>query len=78
MENYLKNNCALKPTEIEVEAGSLEEAVDKALKILSASRDRVRIKILSEEKKGLFGMKGAKGAKIRATVICSKKYPEKH
>jgi spoIIIJ-associated protein len=54
---------------IEVEAKTVTEAVKKALKELGLKRDKVKIEILREEEKGLFGMPGAKLAKIRATVL---------
>ena len=54
---------------IEVEGKDAEEAIEKALKLLNLSRDKVKIQILSEEKKGLFGMSGAKQAKVRVTQI---------
>lgn len=54
---------------IEVEGKSIEDAVRKALDLLKQTRENVKIEVLSEEQKGLFGMKGAKPAKIRATVI---------
>jgi len=53
---------------IEVEAPTVEGAIKKALKILHAQKKEVLIKILKEEKKGLFGMEGAEPAKIRATL----------
>jgi len=57
---------------IEVEGKTVEEAVEKALKELKLPRNRVKIESLSEEKKGLFGMAGAKPAKVRVSVIESK------
>lgn len=57
---------------IEVEGKTVEEAIEKALQELKLSRNRVKIKVLSEEEKGLFGMPGAKPAKIRVTVIKDK------
>lgn len=53
---------------IEVEGKTVEEAIKKALKELKLSRNKVRIEILSEEEKGLFGMPGAKLAKVRVTI----------
>ena len=53
---------------IEIEGGTVEEAVKKALEELQISRDKVKIEILSEEKKGLFGMPGAKPAKVRVSI----------
>ncbi len=57
---------------IEAEGKTIEEAIAKALQVLKLSRKRVRVKTLSEEKKGLFGMPGAKPAKVRVSVIESK------
>jgi len=54
---------------IEVEAKTVAEAVKKTLKELGLKREQVKIEILREEEKGLFGMPGAKLAKIRATVL---------
>lgn len=45
----------------------MTEAIEKALKELKVHRDQVTIEVLCEEEKGLFGMAGAKLAKIRAT-----------
>lgn len=59
-------------TSIEVEGGTVEEAIKKALKELNLARDKVKIEVLSEEEKGLFGMAGAKLAKIKVTVINNK------
>ena len=53
---------------IEVEGSSVEDAINKALGILNALREEVVIKIVCEEKKGLFGMEGAKPAKIKVTL----------
>ena len=57
---------------VEVEGKTVEEAVEKALKELKLPRNRVKIESLSEGKKGLFGMAGAKPAKVRVSVIESK------
>ena len=46
-----------------------EEAIKQALRQLKAKRSEVQIKIVSEEERGLFGMPGAKPAKIRVTLI---------
>jgi len=53
---------------IEIEGANVEEAIKMALDKLGLSRDKVKIEVLSEETKGLFGMPGAKPAKIRVTV----------
>lgn len=53
---------------IEVEGCTVEDAIKKALNQLKLSRDKVKIEILSEETKGLFGMPGAKPAKVKVSV----------
>ena len=60
--NEKKNNT------IEIEGATVEEAIQKAMKKLSVSRDRMDVKVVCEEKKGLFGMEGAKPAKIKVSV----------
>lgn len=50
---------------IEVEGMTVEDAIKKALDFLKVPREALVIKIVSEEKKGLFGMAGAKSAKIK-------------
>ena len=64
MENIKKP----KKLEIEVEGKTVEEAVGKAQKLLKVGKNQLKIKILAEEQKGLFGMSGAKPAKILASV----------
>ncbi|MFA4889330.1 MAG: Jag N-terminal domain-containing protein [Candidatus Omnitrophota bacterium] len=53
---------------IEIEGKTVEEAVQKALKELKLARNKVKIEVLSEEEKGLFGMPGAKPAKVRVSL----------
>lgn len=50
---------------IEVEGASTEEAIQRGLKILGVDRNKTKIKIISEEDKGLFGMDGVRKAKVR-------------
>lgn len=57
---------------IEVEGKTVEEAVKKALKELKLPRNKVKIEVLSEEKKGLFGMPGAQPARVRVSIIKDK------
>ena len=57
---------------IEVEGKTVKEAIKKALQQLQLPRNKVKIEILSEEAKGLFGMPGAKPATIRVTVVKDK------
>lgn len=51
----------------EFEGATVEEAIKKALEELKIPRDKLKITVLSEEKRGLFGMPGAKPAKIRVS-----------
>ena len=60
---------------IEVEGKTVEEAIKKALQALKLPRDKVKIEVLSEEKKGLFGMAGAKPAKVKITALGDKEKP---
>ena len=52
----------------EFEANTVEEAIQEALKELRVSKDDINVRIVCEEKKGLFGMKGAKLAKIKVSL----------
>ena len=53
---------------IEVEGRTPQEAIKIALKQLGVKRSQVTVEILSEEDKGLFGMEGAKQARVRVTL----------
>jgi spoIIIJ-associated protein len=57
---------------IEIEGRTVEDAIRKALEELEVSRDEIEVKVLSEEKKGLFGMEGAKPAKIKVWLKTEK------
>lgn len=59
---------------IEVEGVSMRAAIKKALALLGVTRDRVEIKVLSEEESGLFGMKGIRQSKIRVTLKSEDKH----
>jgi len=54
--------------EIEIQAKTIEEAIEIALKKLEARKDDVEIKILKEETKGLFGMEGSNKARVKVTI----------
>ncbi|NQT07188.1 MAG: Jag N-terminal domain-containing protein [Candidatus Omnitrophica bacterium] len=54
---------------VEAQGKSTKEAINAALKSLGVSKKRVRVQVLSEERKGLFGMKGAAQTKVRIIVI---------
>ncbi len=53
---------------LEVEGASVEDAINKAMRILGVSRESLVVKVLCEEKRGLFGMAGAKPAKIMVSL----------
>ena len=61
--------------QVETEGKTVHEAVEKALKELKAKRSQVTIEILCEEEKGLFGMPGAKLAKVRVSLGKEQKNP---
>jgi spoIIIJ-associated protein len=52
----------------EFEGGTVDEAIHKAVKKLGVPKNRLEIKVVCEEKRGLFGMEGAKSAKIKVTI----------
>ena len=54
---------------LEIEGSTVEDAINKALEKLQLPRHCVKIESLSEGTKGLFGMTGAKPAKVRVSVI---------
>ena len=53
---------------VEIKAKTVDEAVEKALCELNATKDNVDIEIL-EESKGLFGLLGNKEVKVRVTLL---------
>lgn len=53
---------------VEIEATTTKDAIDEALKRLGVKKKQVNVRVLSEEQRGLFGMKGAKQVKVRVTV----------
>ena len=57
-----------KGNSFEFEGGTVEEAVKKAVETLHIPRDKFEVKIVCEEKRGLFGMGGAKPAKVLITI----------
>lgn len=61
------------PKSIEVEGSTVEEAIKKATEILHVLRDDIFVKVVCEEKRGLFGMEGEKPAKIRVSLKPKKK-----
>ncbi len=57
---------------IEIEGKTVEAAIKIALKKLNLRRNQVEIEILSDGKKGLFGMAGGRLARVR---VSPKKVP---
>lgn len=53
---------------IEIEGSTVEDAIKKALVMMKVSRDELDVKVVCEEKRGLFGMEGAKPAKIKVSL----------
>ncbi len=66
MENNVPGEDLTKS--IEVEGSTVEEAIKKATGLFNVPREQIVVKVLSEEKKGLFRMEGAKPAKIKASL----------
>lgn len=52
---------------VETEGESVDEAIEKALKILGVERDKVEVEVIAQGRKGLLGF-GAKQAFVRASV----------
>ncbi len=53
---------------IETRGATVKEAIQKALDKLGVTKDKVDVRVLSEEKKGLFGMKGQRQARVKVTL----------
>lgn len=53
---------------IEVEGSTVEDAIEKAMEAFGVSREELVVKIVCEEKRGLFGMEGEKPAKIKVSL----------
>jgi predicted RNA-binding protein Jag len=75
MEN-IKSKDSL---EFEFEGKSVEEAVKKAVSALKVQKKDLKIKVVSEEQRGLFGMAGAKSARIivSASKVVKEQKPKK-
>jgi len=54
---------------IEAEGKTVKEAIKEALRQLQLPRKKVKVEVIFEEAKGLFGMPGAKLAKVRVSII---------
>lgn len=77
MENTTNGTSKSELTSVETEGKTPEEAIEKALALLKAGRKEVKVRILSEEQRGLFGMEGAKPAKVRVTLLRKKESSKK-
>ena len=53
---------------VEFEGSTVDDAIKKATKTLNVSRETLDIKVVCEEQRGLFGMEGAKSAKIKVSL----------
>lgn len=58
------------------EANTVEAAIRCALNELGIPKEKIKIKILAEGQRGLFGMEGVKKAKIRVTILSNEKKSE--
>ncbi len=72
MDPGREKKIKIAPKSIEAEGSTVEEAIKKAIEILGVSRDDITVKVVCEEKRGLFGMEGEKPAKIRVTLKAKK------
>ena len=61
---------------VEAEGDTIDEAIENALKVLGTVRDRVTVEILTEARKGVFGIGGRK-ARVRASLRGSVSLGEK-
>jgi spoIIIJ-associated protein len=52
---------------VETEGDTIDEAIENALNVLGATRDKITVDILAEGRKGIFGF-GSQKAKIRAAL----------
>ena len=53
---------------VDAEGRTVQEAIRRGLATLGARRNQVTVQILAEESQGLFGMRGAKPAKVRLVM----------
>jgi len=70
-----ENNEKTASHAMEFEANTAEEAIKAALKKLNLPKEKIKIQILTEGKRGLFGMQGAKKAKIKVTILTDEQEP---
>ena len=53
---------------MEFEGSTVEEAIKTAIMFLKVDREEIDVRVVCEEQKGLFGMEGAKPAKIKVVL----------
>jgi spoIIIJ-associated protein len=61
-------NMVIKSEISEFEGNTVDDAIQKAVLKLGVPKNKLDIKIVCEEKRGLFGMQGAKTAKIKVSI----------
>ena len=61
-------NMVTKSETNEFEGNTLDDAINKAVLNLGVPKNKLDIKVVCEEKRGLFGMRGAKTAKIKVRI----------
>lgn len=54
---------------IEQQGKTVDEAIEEGLKKLGVSKEKVKVEIVCESKKGLFGLFGASPARVKLTLI---------
>src|SRR5690606_32023129 len=54
---------------ITVQSKTVEEAIQTGLKQLGVTEDRVKVNVLEQSSKGLFGLIGSREAKVELTLI---------
>jgi spoIIIJ-associated protein len=62
---------------LEMSGKNIDEALEKALKELKLTKDKVEVQVLEEGSKGLFNLIGVKPVKIKVSVIKDYSYDAK-
>ena len=71
MTSQMRRRTARPVTAMEAQGATIQAAIAQALARLGVRRDQVTVQVLAEEKKGLFGMRGAAQAKVRVALKSS-------
>ena len=64
----IMNSMVIKSEASEFEGNTLDDAINKAVLKFGVPKSKLDIKIVCEEKRGLFGMQGAKAVKIKVSI----------